>query len=211
MGVIIISSMRHTLPKHETNSFQYGLNDKIMFKIPSSIWNICSSLSMPNTSPSHPYTTSLIGDEVGFGRYQDETIVATLRQTTSTQHQSLLWLPWKKLVCMKIQSSSSTATTMEFSIPVIQLWHLWSIKILRHGLVTTTPCYRVPYMVVIPGMEKEKSLIPLADKSICCQPWSICGIDSKVPPSRARPPLTSAPANRGLLNQLCNTRSLHKL
>ena len=143
----------------ETNSFQYGLNDKIMFK--DSI-KYLEHLQQPfyakyiSVSNHYPYTTSLIGDDVGFplAKTKDETIngyFATANYLDSTVKAFFDYLKAAGLYDNSIIvlygdhygiSNSRNPSLAPLLGKDSETWSSYDNAMLQ----------RVPYMVVVPGM-----------------------------------------------------------
>ena len=171
----------------ETNSFQYGLNDKIMFK--DSI-KYLEHLQQPfyakyiTVSNHYPYTTSLIGDEIGFplADTKDETIngyFATANYLDSAVKAFFDYLKESGLYENSIIvlygdhygiSNSRNPALAPLINKNSETWSSYDNAMLQ----------RVPYMVVIPGMEKGK-IIDTFGGQIDMLPTleHLLGIDSK--------------------------------
>lgn len=113
------------------NSFQYGLNDKIMFA--DSIQYL-EHLQQPfytkfiTVSNHYPYTTSLIGDEIGFplANTDDETIngyFATANYLDASIKAFFDYLKATGLYENSVIVLYSMVITMEFLIHAILTWH----------------------------------------------------------------------------------------
>ena len=147
----------------EDNSFQYGLNDKIMMK--DSI-KYLERLQEPfyvkyiTVSNHYPYTTSLIGDDVGFplAQTKDETIngyFATANYLDSTVKAFFDYLKESGLYDNSIIvlygdhygiSNSRNPSLAPLLGKNSETWSSYDNAMLQ----------RVPYMVVIPGMDKGR-------------------------------------------------------
>ena len=147
----------------DTNSFQYGLNDKIMLK--DSI-KYLEHLQQPfyakyiTVSNHYPYTTSLIGDEIGFplAKTKDETIngyFATANYLDSSVKALFDYLKESGLYDNSIivlygDHFGISQTRNPNLAPLVgktsETWSNYDNAMMQ----------RVPYMVVIPGMDKGK-------------------------------------------------------
>ena len=147
----------------ETNSFQYGLNDKIMLK--DSI-KYLEHMQQPfyakyiTVSNHYPYTTSLIGDEVGFplAKTKDETIngyFATANYLDSAVKAFFDYLKASGLYENSIIvlygdhygiSNSRNPDLAPLLGKNSETWSSYDNAMLQ----------RIPYMVVIPGMTSGK-------------------------------------------------------
>ena len=147
----------------DTNSFQYGLNDKIMLK--DSI-KYLERLQQPfyvkyiTVSNHYPYTTSLIGDEIGFplAKTKDETIngyFATANYLDSSVKALFDYLKKSGLYDNSIivlygDHFGISQTRNPNLAPLVgktsETWSNYDNAMMQ----------RVPYMVVIPGMDKGK-------------------------------------------------------
>lgn len=147
----------------KTNSFQYGLNDKIMFK--DSI-KYLEHLQQPfyakyiTVSNHYPYTTSLIGDEIGFplASTKDETIngyFATANYLDSAVKSFFDYLKasglYENSIIVLYGDHYGISNSRNPSLaPLLgknsETWSSYDNAMLQ----------RVPYMVVIPGMTKGK-------------------------------------------------------
>ena len=147
----------------DTNSFQYGLNDKIMLK--DSI-KYLERLQQPfyvkyiTVSNHYPYTTSLIGDEIGFplAKTKDETIngyFATANYLDSSVKALFDYLKKSSLYDNSIivlygDHFGISQTRNPNLAPLVgktsETWSNYDNAMMQ----------RVPYMVVIPGMDKGK-------------------------------------------------------
>nr|WP_245335131.1 LTA synthase family protein [Streptococcus oricebi] len=145
------------------NSFQYGLNDKIMFK--DSI-KYLEHLQQPfyakyiTVSNHYPYTTSLIGDEIGFPQAttKDETIngyFATANYLDSAVKSFFDYLKAAGLYENSIIvlygdhygiSNSRNPALAPLLGKDSETWSSYDNAMLQ----------RVPYMVVVPGMNSGK-------------------------------------------------------
>ena len=171
----------------DTNSFQYGLNDKIMLK--DSI-KYLEHMQQPfytkfiTVSNHYPYTTSLIGDEIGFplAETQDETIngyFATANYLDSSIKAFFDYLKASGLYENSIIvlygdhygiSNSRNPALAPLLDKNSETWSSYDNAMLQ----------RVPYMVVIPGMNKGK-VIETFGGEIDMLPTleHLLGIDSK--------------------------------
>ncbi|KXT77345.1 Lipoteichoic acid synthase LtaS Type IIc [Streptococcus sp. DD10] len=149
--------------QNDSNSFQYGLNDKIMFK--DSIQYL-EHLQQPfyakyiTVSNHYPYTTSLIGDEIGFplATTPDETIngyFATANYLDSAIKSFFDYLKESGLYENSIIvlygdhygiSNSRNPALAPLINKNSETWSSFDNAMLQ----------RIPYMVVIPGMTKGK-------------------------------------------------------
>lgn len=147
----------------DTNSFQYGLNDKIMFK--DSI-KYLEHLQQPfyakyiTVSNHYPYTTSLIGDEIGFplATTKDETIngyFATANYLDSAVKSFFDYLKESGLYDNSIIvlygdhygiSNSRNPSLAPLINKNSETWSSYDNAMLQ----------RIPYMVVIPGITNGK-------------------------------------------------------
>lgn len=149
--------------QNEENSFQYGLNDKIMFA--DSIQYL-ERMQQPfyakfiTVSNHYPYTTSLIGDEIGFplADTDDETIngyFATANYLDSSTKSFFDYLKASGLyensviVLYGDHYGISNSRNPDLA-PLLgkdsETWSEYDNAMLQ----------RVPYMVVVPGMDKGK-------------------------------------------------------
>ncbi|MGT2783871.1 LTA synthase family protein [Streptococcus merionis] len=147
----------------EENSFQYGLNDKIMFK--DSI-EYLEHLQQPfytkfiTVSNHYPYTTSLVGDEVGFplAKTEDETINGYFATANYLDSAVKAFFDYLKatgvyensiIVLYGDHYGISNSRNPDLA-PLLgknsETWSGYDNAMLQ----------RVPYMVVIPGMTKGK-------------------------------------------------------
>lgn len=147
----------------DTNSFQYGLNDKIMFK--DSIQYL-EHLQQPfyakyiTVSNHYPYTTSLIGDEIGFplATTKDETIngyFATANYLDAAVKSFFDYLKESGLYDNSIIvlygdhygiSNSRNPSLAPLIEKNPETWSSFDNAMLQ----------RIPYMVVVPGMTTGK-------------------------------------------------------
>ena len=147
----------------DQNSFQYGLNDKIMFK--DSI-KYLEHMQQPfyakyiTVSNHYPYTTSLIGDEIGFplAKTKDETIhgyFATANYLASSIKAFFDYLKASGLYENSIIvlygdhygiSNSRNPDLASLIGKNSETWSSYDNAMLQ----------RVPYMVVVPGMTSGK-------------------------------------------------------
>ncbi|MET3557078.1 lipoteichoic acid synthase [Streptococcus rupicaprae] len=147
----------------EENSFQYGLNDKIMLK--DSIQYL-ERLQQPfyvkyiTVSNHYPYTTSLVGDEVGFplANTEDETIngyFATANYLDSAVEAFFNYLKAtgvydNSIIILYGDHYGISNSRNPDLAPLIgknpETWSAYDNAMLQ----------RVPYMIVIPGMNKGK-------------------------------------------------------
>lgn len=147
----------------DTNSFQYGLNDKIMFK--DSIQYL-ERMQQPfyakyiTVSNHYPYTTSLIGDEVGFplATTKDETIngyFATANYLDAAVKSFFDYLKESGLYDNSIIvlygdhygiSNSRNPSLAPLINKNSETWSSYDNAMLQ----------RIPYMVVIPGITNGK-------------------------------------------------------
>lgn len=145
------------------NSFQYGLNDKIMLK--DSI-KYLERMQQPfyakyiTVSNHYPYTTSLLGDDVGFplAQTQDDTIngyFATANYLDSSVEAFFNYLKASGLYDKSIIvlygdhygiSNNRNPDLAELIGKDSETWSGYDNVMLQ----------RVPYMVVVPGMTKGK-------------------------------------------------------
>ena len=171
----------------DTNSFQYGLNDKIMLK--DSI-KYLERLQQPfyvkyiTVSNHYPYTTSLIGDEIGFplAKTKDETIngyFATANYLDSSVKSLFDYLKKSGLYDNSIivlygDHFGISQTRNPNLAPLVgktsETWSNYDNAMMQ----------RVPYMVVIPGMDKGK-IIDTYGGQVDMLPTleHLLGIDSK--------------------------------
>lgn len=171
----------------DTNSFQYGLNDKIMLK--DSI-KYLERLQQPfyvkyiTVSNHYPYTTSLIGDEIGFplAKTKDETIngyFATANYLDSSVKALFDYLKKSGLYDNSIivlygDHFGISQTRNPNLAPLVgktsETWSNYDNAMMQ----------RVPYMVVIPGMDKGK-IIDTYGGQVDMLPTleHLLGIDSK--------------------------------
>ncbi|MFC2769803.1 MAG: LTA synthase family protein [Streptococcus gordonii] len=171
----------------DTNSFQYGLNDKIMLK--DSI-KYLERLQQPfyvkyiTVSNHYPYTTSLIGDEIGFplAKTKDETIngyFATANYLDSSVKALFDYLKKSSLYDNSIivlygDHFGISQTRNPNLAPLVgktsETWSNYDNAMMQ----------RVPYMVVIPGMDKGK-IIDTYGGQVDMLPTleHLLGIDSK--------------------------------
>ena len=171
----------------DTNSFQYGLNDKIMLK--DSI-KYLEHLQQPfyakyiTVSNNYPYTTSLIGDEIGFplAKTKDETIngyFATANYLDSSVKALFDYLKKSGLYDNSIivlygDHFGISQTRNPNLAPLVgktsETWSNYDNAMMQ----------RVPYMVVIPGMDKGK-IIDTYGGQVDMLPTleHLLGIDSK--------------------------------
>ena len=171
----------------DTNSFQYGLNDKIMLK--DSI-KYLERLQQPfyvkyiTVSNHYPYTTSLIGDEIGFpqAKTKDETIngyFATANYLDSSDKALFDYLKESGLYDNSIivlygDHFGISQTRNPNLAPLVgktsETWSNYDNAMMQ----------RVPYMVVIPGMDKGK-IIDTYGGQVDMLPTleHLLGIDSK--------------------------------
>lgn len=171
----------------ETNSFQYGLNDKIMFK--DSI-KYLERLQQPfyakyiTVSNHYPYTTSLIGDEVGFplAKTKDETIngyFATANYLDAAVKSFFDYLKesslYDKSIIVLYGDHYGISNSRNPSLaPLIgknsETWSSYDNAMLQ----------RVPYMVVVPGMTNGKIISTYGGQvDILPTLEHLLGIDSK--------------------------------
>ena len=171
----------------DTNSFQYGLNDKIMLK--DSI-KYLEHLQQPfyakyiTVSNHYPYTTSLIGDEIGFplAKTKDETIngyFATANYLDSSVKALFDYLKESGLYDNSIivlygDHFGISQTRNPNLAPLVgktsETWSNYDNAMMQ----------RVPYMVVVPGMDKGK-IIDTYGGQVDMLPTleHLLGIDSK--------------------------------
>lgn len=171
----------------DTNSFQYGLNDKIMLK--DSI-KYLERLQQPfyvkyiTVSNHYPYTTSLIGDEIGFplAKTKDETIngyFATANYLDSSVKALFDYLKKSGLydnsvIVLYGDHFGISQTRNPNLAPLVgktsETWSNYDNAMMQ----------RVPYMVVIPGMDKGK-IIDTYGGQVDMLPTleHLLGIDSK--------------------------------
>ena len=171
----------------DTNSFQYGLNDKIMLK--DSI-KYLERLQQPfyvkyiTVSNHYPYTTSLIGDEIGFplAKTKDETIngyFATANYLDSSVKALFDYLKKSGLYDNSIivlygDHFGISQTRNPNLAPLVgktsETWSNYDNAMMQ----------RVPYMVVVPGMDKGK-IIDTYGGQVDMLPTleHLLGIDSK--------------------------------
>jgi len=165
--------------QNSSNSFQYGLNDKYMLK--DSI-KYLERLQQPfytkfiTVSNHYPYTTSLSGDDLGFplAKTQDETIngyFATANYLDSSIKAFFDYLKesglYKNSIIVLYGDHYGISNSRNPALaPLLgknsETWSSYDNAMLQ----------RVPYMVVIPGMEALST--PMVAKLICSQPWNIC-------------------------------------
>ena len=147
--------------QNSSNSFQYGLNDKYMLK--DSI-KYLERLQQPfytkfiTVSNHYPYTTSLSGDDLGFplAKTQDETIngyFATANYLDSSIKAFFDYLKesglYKNSIIVLYGDHSGISNSRNPALaPLLgknsETWSSYDNAMLQ----------RVPYMVVIPGMDK---------------------------------------------------------
>ena len=147
--------------KNSSNSFQYGLNDKYMLK--DSI-KYLERLQQPfytkfiTVSNHYPYTTSLSGDDLGFplAKTQDETIngyFATANYLDSSIKAFFDYLKesglYKNSIIVLYGDHYGISNSRNPALaPLLgknsETWSSYDNAMLQ----------RVPYMVVIPGMDK---------------------------------------------------------
>lgn len=147
--------------QNSSNSFQYGLNDKYMFK--DSI-KYLERLQQPfytkfiTVSNHYPYTTSLSGDDLGFplAKTQDETIngyFATANYLDSSIKAFFDYLKesglYKNSIIVLYGDHYGISNSRNPALaPLLgknsETWSSYDNAMLQ----------RVPYMVVIPGMDK---------------------------------------------------------
>ena len=171
----------------DTNSFQYGLNDKIMLK--DSI-KYLEHLQQPfyakyiTVSNHYPYTTSLIGDEIGFplAKTKDETIngyFATANYLDSSVKALFDYLKESGLYDNSIivlygDHFGISQTRNPNLAPLVgktsETWSNYDNAMMQ----------RVPYMVVVPDMDKGK-IIDTYGGQVDMLPTleHLLGIDSK--------------------------------
>ena len=171
----------------DTNSFQYGLNDKIMLK--DSI-KYLEHLQQPfyakyiTVSNHYPYTTSLIGDEIGFplAKTKDETIngyFATANYLDSSVKALFDYLKESGLYDNSIivlygDHFGISQTRNPNLAPLVgktsETWSNYDNAMMQ----------RVPYMVVVPGMDKGKIIDTYAGQVDMLPTLEhLLGIDSK--------------------------------
>ena len=171
----------------DTNSFQYGLNDKIMLK--DSI-KYLERLQQPfyvkyiTVSNHYPYTTSLIGDEIGFplAKTKDETIngyFATANYLDSSVKALFDYLKESGLYDNSIivlygDHFGISQTRNPNLAPLVgktsETWSNYDNAMMQ----------RVPYMVVVPGMDKGKIIDTYAGQVDMLPTLEhLLGIDSK--------------------------------
>lgn len=147
----------------EENSFQYGLNDKVMFA--DSI-EYLEHMQQPfytkfiTVSNHYPYTTSLIGDEIGFplADTEDETINGYFATANYLDASIKSFFDYLKATGLYENSiivlygdhyGISNSRNPELA-PLLgkdsETWSDYNNAMLQ----------RVPYMVVVPGMDKGK-------------------------------------------------------
>ncbi|MEW4354153.1 LTA synthase family protein [Streptococcus pneumoniae] len=170
----------------DTNSFQYGLNDKIMLK--DSI-KYLERMQQPfyakfiTVSNHYPYTTSLIGDEVGFplADTKDETIngyFATANYLDAAIKSFFDYLKaaglYENSVIVLYGDHYGISNSRNPALaPLIgknsETWSSYDNAMLQ----------RIPYMVVVPGTDKGK-VIPTYGGEIDMLPTleHLLGIDS---------------------------------
>ena len=149
--------------QNSSNSFQYGLNDKYMLK--DSI-KYLERLQQPfytkfiTVSNHYPYTTSLSGDDLGFplAKTQDETIngyFATANYLDSSIKAFFDYLKesglYKNSIIVLYGDHYGISNSRNPSLaPLLdknsETWSSYDNAMLQ----------RVPYMVVIPGMDKGR-------------------------------------------------------
>lgn len=149
--------------QNSSNSFQYGLNDKYMLR--DSI-KYLERLQQPfytkfiTVSNHYPYTTSLSGDDLGFplAKTQDETIngyFATANYLDSSIKAFFDYLKesglYKNSIIVLYGDHYGISNSRNPSLaPLLdknsETWSSYDNAMLQ----------RVPYMVVIPGMEKGR-------------------------------------------------------
>lgn len=149
--------------QNSSNSFQYGLNDKYMLR--DSI-KYLERLQQPfytkfiTVSNHYPYTTSLSGDDLGFplAKTQDETIngyFATANYLDSSIKAFFDYLKesglYKNSIIVLYGDHYGISNSRNPSLaPLLdknsETWSSYDNAILQ----------RVPYMVVIPGMDKGR-------------------------------------------------------
>ena len=143
--------------QNSSNSFQYGLNDKYMLK--DSI-KYLERLQQPfyTVSNHYPYTTSLSGDDLGFplAKTQDETIngyFATANYLDSSIKAFFDYLKesglYKNSIIVLYGDHYGISNSRNPALaPLLgknsETWSSYDNAMLQ----------RVPYMVVIPGMDK---------------------------------------------------------
>ena len=147
--------------QNSSNSFQYGLNDKYMLK--DSI-NYLERLQQPfytkfiTVSNHYPYTTSLSGDDLGFplAKTQDETIngyFATANYLDSSIKAFFDYLKesglYKNSIIVLYGDHYGISNSRNPALaPLLgknsETWSSYDNAMLQ----------RVPYMVVVPGMDK---------------------------------------------------------
>ena len=147
--------------QNSSNSFQYGLNDKYMLK--DSI-KYLERLQQPfytkfiTVSNHYPYTTSLLGDDLGFplAKTQDETIngyFATANYLDSSIKAFFDYLKesglYKNSIIVLYGDHYGISNSRNPALaPLLgknsETWSSYDNAMLQ----------RVPYMVVIPGMDK---------------------------------------------------------
>lgn len=148
-------------PATEENSFQYGLNDKIMFA--DSI-KYLEHMQQPfytkfiTVSNHYPYTTSLIGDEIGFplADTKDETIngyFATANYLDASikaffDYLKATGLYEKSIIVLYGDHYGISNSRNPDLAPLIgknsETWSDYDNAMLQ----------RIPYMIVVPGMDK---------------------------------------------------------
>lgn len=170
----------------DENSFQYGLNDKIMFK--DSI-KYLEHMQQPfyakylTVSNHYPYTTSLIGDEQGFplAETKDETIngyFATANYLDSAVKAFFDYLKetglYENSVIVLYGDHYGISNSRNPSLaPLLdknpEIWSSYDNAMLQ----------RIPYIVVVPGME-QGSIIDTYGGQIDMLPTleHLLGIDS---------------------------------
>lgn len=147
----------------ENNSFQYGLNDKIMFA--DSIQYL-EHLQQPfyakfiTVSNHYPYTTSLIGDEIGFplAKTEDDTINGYFATANYLDASIKAFFDYLKATGLYENSiiilygdhyGISNSRNPDLA-PLIgkdsQTWSDYDNAMLQ----------RIPYMIVVPGMTQGK-------------------------------------------------------
>ena len=187
-GATITSLMPASFTKqNSSNSFQYGLNDKYMLK--DSI-KYLERLQQPfytkfiTVSNHYPYTTSLSGDDLGFplAKTQDETIngyFATANYLDSSIKAFFDYLKesglYKNSIIVLYGDHYGISNSRNPALaPLLgknsETWSSYDNAMLQ----------RVPYMVVIPGMDKGGIIIDTYGGEIDISPTleHLLGIES---------------------------------
>lgn len=148
-------------PATEENSFQYGLNDKIMFA--DSI-KYLERMQQPfytkfiTVSNHYPYTTSLIGDEIGFplANTKDETINGYFATANYLDASIKAFFDYLKaagiynnsiIVLYGDHYGISNARNTDLAALLGKDSETWTDY-------DNAMLQRVPYMIVVPGMDK---------------------------------------------------------